>query len=161
MKQIHPHYPIHRNTMALLPANQIDYHSIAIETNKQLYVRQTPLEIMKQACLERFTTYDGIRKAVYKRMKFKRKVPIPINPFVNIYFFPTHAMDDYNCHWISYYHVLRVINNKNPQANNPSSTILFKNGQHLDIDVSSYILRKQMRRTREYVDRYLHGMSTV
>lgn len=144
MKDILSHYSIHPNTMALLPSNHLDYDTIVKEPDRDIYVKQKPLELIKQACLERFATYEGVREAVQHNTGFKRKVPIPINLHLNLYFFPTHATNHFDCCWISYYHVLRI---EKSLTNYSSSTILFKSGESLHLDVSPYILNRQMKRT--------------
>lgn len=152
MKDILSHYSIHSNTMALLPSNHKDYDTIVKEPDRDIYVKQKPLELIKQACLERFATYEGVREAVQHNTGLKRKVPIPINPHLNLYFFPTHATNHFDCCWISYYHVLRI---EKSLTNHPSSTIIFKSGERLHLDVSPYVLKKQMERTLECMEGYL------
>lgn len=149
MKDILSHYSIHPNTMALLPSNHLDYDTIVKEPDRDIYVKQKPLELIKQACLERFATYEGVREAVQHNTGFKRKVPIPINLHLNLYFFPTHATNHFDCCWISYYHVLRI---ERHRTNQSSSTILFKSGERLNLDVSPYVLKKQMERTLMCMD---------
>ncbi|MEK4803219.1 competence protein ComK [Oceanobacillus sp. FSL K6-0118] len=149
MKDILSHYSIHSNTMALLPSNHKDYDTIVKEPDRDIYVRQKPLELIKQACLERFATYEGVREAVQHNTGLKRKVPIPINPHLNLYFFPTHATNHFDCCWISYYHVLRI---EKHLTNHTFSTILFKSGDRLNLDVSPYVLKKQMERTLMCMD---------
>jgi len=155
MIKILPHYSIHSNTMALLPTNHVNYQTIVKEPNRHIYVKQTPFQLIKQACLERFTTYEGIREAVQHHTGFQRKVPIPISPHSNIYFFPTHAINHSDCCWVSYHHVLRIKKYHKDHPNDPSSTILFKNGKILHLHLSPFVLNKQMERTLECVDGYL------
>lgn len=152
---IQSHYVINEQTSALLPVKHYDYQTLVIENQKQIYVKQTPIEIIQYSCLSRFTLYEGIKKAVIKKTGFKRKTPIPISPHQNIYFFPTHATDNFNCCWISFYHVNKIVNPQNHQLNKYSSIILLKNGQNLKLDISCYILNRQMKRTLECVNSYL------
>lgn len=154
MKDILSHYSIHPNTMALLPSNHLDYDTIVKEPDRDIYVKQKPIELIKQACLDRFATYEGVREAVQHNTGFKRKIPIPINPYLNLYFFPTHATNHIDCCWISYYHVLRI---EKHHTYHPSSNIIFKNGENLFLDVSPYILKKQMDRTLVCVKGYQIG----
>ncbi|WP_156290974.1 competence protein ComK [Oceanobacillus salinisoli] len=158
MKEILSHYSIHKNTISLLPAKHIDYYTIVLEQNRYIYVKQTPIEIIKNSCLNRYTTYEGVREAVYHYTGFKRKVPIPINPHQNIYFFPTHATNDYECCWISCDHVLQI-----NQTTKSSSSLTFNNGKTIQFDVSTYSLKKQMQRTLECMYSYMDSQlySTV
>lgn len=57
-------YEITKDTLALLPARNMNYRTIVIERHETYYVQQTPLEIIKAACLEGGATYDGRRTAV-------------------------------------------------------------------------------------------------
>ncbi|WP_068675239.1 competence protein ComK [Oceanobacillus sp. Castelsardo] len=155
MIMILPRYSIHSGTMALIAANHTDYKTVAIEPNRKCYIKQKPIQLIKQACLDRFITYEGVIEAVEYHTGFKRKVPIPLDPHLNIYLFPTHATNHKGCIWLSYKHVRRIENHPNTHPNTPSSTILFKNGDNLPIQVSPYILKRQMERTLVCMDGYL------
>ncbi len=134
--------------MAILPAVHIDYNCIVLERNKQILVKQTPIQLIKNGCLDNLATYEGRKAAVIKRTGFTRKVPIPINPDQHLYTFPTHAADHADCSWIFYQHVSYV----NALANDPTqSMIRFSNGETLTLHVSPYILRKQLKRTLDCV----------
>ena len=146
MKKVLDHYEVNKDTMALLSAAHIDYCTIVLETDRILYVKKTPTQIVKSACLEGFSTYDGRRKAVTYHIGAKQKVPIPIIPRDNIYAFPTHSPKDFKCNWIFYNHVKYIKTLNTP--NQPSqSLIIFKNGQQITLNESHYILKNQMKRT--------------
>src|SRR5699024_12209027 len=91
MKQIESKYIINKETVAILPAKQIEYHAVVTEGNQTVFVRQTPLELVKAACLANWCTYEGRRQAVMHHTGFKQKVPIPISINHEIFAFPTHA----------------------------------------------------------------------
>ncbi|WP_138418259.1 competence protein ComK [Aquibacillus sediminis] len=146
MKTI-PNYHVNERTMALIPAYHIEYDTIVLEAGRQLFVQQPAIQIIKSACLDGYSTYEGRRKAVNYQMGVKRKVPIPICPMKNIFTFPTQAPTDYDCHWIFYHHVQSI----EPYSSNEDSTIqsmiTFKDGQHLPMKTSHHSLEKQMQRT--------------
>jgi competence protein ComK len=84
-------YEINKETIAIIPANHIDYYSIVLERDQQLHVKLTPLQLIKASCLEGGSTYDGRRLAVTHQTGAQNKVPIPIHPLEQIYAFPTHS----------------------------------------------------------------------
>ncbi|WP_209121174.1 competence protein ComK [Alkalihalobacillus sp. BA299] len=59
-----PHNDINRDTSALLPAYHTDYQTIIWEQNHRFYVKKTPLQLIKEACLEGGADLDGRRAAV-------------------------------------------------------------------------------------------------
>lgn len=148
------HYDVHRGTMAILAAMYPNYYSEVIETDKRLFVKQTPIQLIRQACLEGGSTYEGRRAAVMHQTGARHKVPIPINPLEEIYAFPTHSAKQFNCNWIFYKHVKRIIRNDRTQ-----SFIVFQNGLEVTVDVSHYILEKQMYRTSYCLFRFSNRIS--
>lgn len=137
------HYCINEHTVALLPAKEIDYQTTVLEVNHIHRVVQTPLQLIKNACLFNWSTYEGRRQAVMYHTNYRNKVPIPINKSKNIYAFPTHSPINFNCNWFFPNHILQI--KKNMKQNN--STIYFSNNRTLTIDVSFHILEKQFQRT--------------
>ena len=101
----------------ILPVVHPDYSTIVIEQSRQLSVRQTPSQIIKEACLDGGSTYEGRKKAVTHLTGAMQKVPIPINPLSNI-----------------------------QKDATTQSNILFKNEQYLSMNESHYTLQKQMQR---------------
>ncbi|MEH7385787.1 competence protein ComK [Bacillus sp. JJ1521] len=153
MKMILPIYEVTPLTMSILPARDIDYFAIVIEEYQTLYVRQTPLQIIKTACLEGGATYEGRRKAVTYLTGAIQKVPIPINPRRNIFAFPTHSPTAFECSWIFYHHIKTIIPIQ--QINNATQSIIqFKNQQELPMTESHYLLEKQYTRTAMCVLQY-------
>lgn len=147
MKQIIDQYEVNQNTMALLSVANMDYSTLVLEENQQYYVRKTPIQIIKAACLEGGSTYEGRRSAVSYKTRSQQKVPIPINPKDKIFAFPTHSPKSFHCNWIFYYHVKYISTYKSPGQQNVQSVIAFKNGQPISLYESRYILEKQMQRT--------------
>ena len=145
MKQIKSNYIINENSLALLPARQIEFETIVIETDQIIKVRKTQLELIEAACHIECCTYDGRRNAVIHHTNFKRKVPIPTNIQKGIYFFPTHSPLDINNKWISYQHINTIIEGSCPTK----SYIIFNNGLKLSVNIPYDILDRQMQRTFE------------
>lgn len=147
METILDHYEINGSTMALLAVAHTDYSTLVLEENRQFFVRQTPTQIVKAACIEGGATYDGRRIAVGYQIGAKQKVPIPINPKENIFAFPTHSPKAFGCSWIFYHHVKYITTFTTPKEQTIQSRLSFKNGQHITLNESRYILEKQMQRT--------------
>lgn len=146
MNEIFKDYTINPQTFALLPAKQIDYETTVIEQDKQFFVSKTPYQLIKEACLDYYSTYEGRRTAVMHHTNFKKKVPIPISLSRNIYAFPTHSTTDIECIWIFPNHIQSIKQVSSVKTPHFQSVITFKNGQQLPLNVSHHILDKQMQR---------------
>ncbi|RSK28840.1 competence protein [Bacillus sp. HMF5848] len=140
-------YVINEKTMIVLPTAHLHYQSIVWETNRILYVQKTPLQLIQQACIEGGADYAGRRISMIYHTNAKQKTPIPINPTLNIYAFPTESPNNFNCKWIFYNHVLSIERNQSATKSTYPSIIIFKNGQTLPITESLYLLDKQRQRT--------------
>ncbi|WP_186579793.1 competence protein ComK [Aquibacillus kalidii] len=147
MEEVLPHYHVNSRTMSLIPGNHIDYQTIVFEPNKQILVSVPPIHIMKRACLDVLSSYEGRRSAVMHQTNYQKKVPIPIDPTNQIYAFPTHSPSDYRCMWIFYNHVLSIKENTNKAQKDMKSIITFRDGRKLAVTESCYLLEKQMQRT--------------
>ncbi|MEI5909138.1 competence protein ComK [Bacillus spongiae] len=147
MEKVLSKYKINKNTMAIMATAHTDYQAMVIETNRTLFVKQTPLSIIKTACLYGGSSYEGRRSAVIYLTTTKQKVPIPINPFANIYAFPTLSPNHHQCNWIFLNHVEMVKDAHTSAPSNIQSIILFKQGQKLMMSESRAVLVKQMQRT--------------
>lgn len=152
MKKIQLTYEVNPQTQAILPAREIEYSAIVKEDHQTLYIRQTPLQIIKSACLEGGATYEGRRKAVTHLTGAIQKIPIPINPRRNIFAFPTHSPTAFECNWIFYHHIKSIVPSQ--QSNTIQSIIHFKNQQELPMNESHYLLEKQYTRTTMCVLQY-------
>lgn len=139
-------YDINEHTLALLPAKHIEYQTKVLEQDRELYVRMTPLEIVKYTCYNEWCTYEGRRDAVTYHTNFKRKIPIPINIQKQIYIFPTDSPSDFDNIWISLNH---IIHTKKSTQDAKKSIVFFSNKTKLTINISHYSLRKQIDRTFE------------
>src|SRR5699024_6731442 len=148
MSIIQSEYTIIRKTHALFPAKHFEYDTIVIERERKLYIRQTPLQIIKDSCQKYCSTYEGRRDAVVALMNFKQKVQIPVSIHKSIYLFPTHPPNHLDNSWIAYEHVARFDKKQSPGQ--PEQTIVtFKHGYTLTLDVSVHTFEKQWQRTLE------------
>lgn len=159
-KQILDHYEVNKNTMALLSIPHPDFDSIALEPSFELSIRKPPLPLIKQACLEGGSSYEGRRAAVVYQTGVKHKVPIPINPLERIYAFPTHSPKEFECAWIFPNHVRQVTPYLLP--NQPNQTkVVFQNLTHIILPVSYYTIEKQIQRSSYTMIRFSHHMNRL
>ena len=138
-------YTITNQTLAIIPVNKRDYHSIVFEQERVIHTKEKPFQLIQAACLEHWSTYEGRRRAVVHQTGFQQKVPIPISINKKIFAFPTYSPHDHACCWIFSSHVrdIAAISIENRML----SEITFHTGKRLSIDVSPYILKKQFQRT--------------
>jgi competence protein ComK len=147
-----PDYDIHKGTIAVLSAAAIEYSSIVLEPDQTLYIRKPPLQLIKEACLEGGSTYDGRREAVTHLTGAQNKVPIPVNPREYLFAFPTHSPQLFECNWLFYHHIHKI----QPKPKTPGTSIVtFKTRQDpLTLDVSHHSLQKQIQRTAYCIVRF-------
>ncbi|WNF37378.1 competence protein ComK [Bacillaceae bacterium IKA-2] len=155
---IQEHYEVNKNTMPLLSVAHPDYDTIALEPNFKCYVRKPPLQLIKLACLEGGSTYEGRRAAVVYQTGVKHKVPIPVDQLEQIYAFPTHSPKEFECAWIFPNHIRLITPYIVP--NHPKQTkILFTNFKHIILPVSYYTIEKQLQRSSYMMIRVSHRLS--
>jgi competence protein ComK len=142
LEELENDYIVNPKTVAILSHFDIQNQTKVIDEDGEFYMGKKPIQLIKDSCLEYRSTYEGRRKAVMHHMNFTQKVPIPINPRDKIYVFPTHAPDQFECMWIVYNNVKRVVSNSKG-----GPLIIFKNGQTIEAGVSIYTLQRQMERT--------------
>lgn len=138
---VRSNYVINLETLAILPAKQMDYDSNVLTKSGMLHSNQLPLDIIRISCLENWTTYEASRTAAKHHMHFTNKVPILVNKQHQLYFFPTHSPTHIDNCWIAANHIEYI-----QEARNQKSYIQFKCGQKLILDVSTYTLQKQKNR---------------
>lgn len=145
--KIEAKYIMNETTIGMIPARKIEYDTIVIEGENLLYIRQTPLDIIKQSCIHYWSTYEGRREAVMHHTGFKEKVPIPINPKRGIIAIPTHGIKHIDCCWLMHDHILHY----EPIKNDPKykTTVIFTNRRNIKLDVSIRSFQTQIKRAFE------------
>jgi len=150
------YYEITQDTVAIITAQHIDYATIVLESDRQLYVNKRPLQLIKSACLDGGASYDGRRQAVIHQIGMQKKwnkVPIPISPLEWIYAFPTHAPNYEHCYWIFYRHVKTIL--PHPKFHG-QSIITFKTRKNpLEVNVSQRSLLRQLWLTSHCIVKYI------
>ncbi|WP_209121705.1 competence protein ComK [Alkalihalobacillus sp. BA299] len=146
-----PHYEINRDTSALLPVYHLDYQTVVWERDQRYHVKKTPLQLIREACLEGGADYDGRRAAVTHKTGVTSKIPLPVNPHEQIYAFPTHSPKLHECHWLFYHHIKSIERHTDTPTH---SIITFKDDKELLLPVSFHTIERQMQRTSYCIVRF-------
>lgn len=138
-------YMVNNRTMLIMPAEAVDYYAVVKEIDRIVFVKQTPIDIIKENLLIGGSDFNGRRRSITYKLGMQKKLPMPINPPRNIYAFPTHSPKQFHCHWIFTEHIDQI----HPVRNNRKykSAILFKNGEEIYFEVSAFILDNQVVKT--------------
>lgn len=131
-------YEINSMTLAILPIT--DGISKIIEEDRVFTVCKTPTQIIDDSCKYFGSSYQGRFEGTKKMIGINYKAPIIVEETKSIIFFPTSSPRFNNCVWISLNHV-----EKYNKLNNNSS-INFKNGQVLNLEISYGSLENQILR---------------
>lgn len=125
---IHKTYQVNRQTIALRPAKVIDHSTIVIEQEETYKIKETPLQIIKEACIANWSTYEGRRQAVIHHTNFKQKVPIPsTSKKISLPSQPTHQQ---NSNATGSFSTISPTSNKAKCTTTPSSHSKTKNNSH-------------------------------
>jgi competence protein ComK len=151
LKRYHDDYEISKETMAIFWLAHESLNSKIIDLSGEYTSRQTPNELIRTACLDGGSTYEGRKKAVVYHTGIGQKIPIPISIVLNLYAFPTHSPSQLENVWIFYHHVKDIVKVQD------RSMVVFKNNTKLELDISFFVLKKQMERTAYCQFRFSQG----
>ncbi|WP_182199786.1 competence protein ComK [Paraliobacillus salinarum] len=140
-------YTINKWTLAIVPTASIDHHAMVLEASKTTYVKQTPLEIIEQNCLNNGATFRGRQHASQQLLHKKQKVPIVIREHPTRYAFPTQSPKNFSCSWIIANHIIHIDVNKSTNETTFPTTIYFKSKQTLHLEESTYQIKQQFEQT--------------
>lgn len=132
-------YEINKYTLAIIPLSTNS--SRVIEADDIFDVKRSTAEIIDDSCRFFGCTYEGRREGTKELIKVNYKAPIIIEETLSIIFFPTSSPRYDTCYWIS----LNNMENYVKHSKNKSS-IIFKNGKRLDLDISFGSLENQVMR---------------
>src|SRR5690625_1368481 len=139
-------YIINNNTLALLPAKQLEYDTTVIDIEQTLHTRQTPMHIMSQSCLAYLSVYDGRRGAVIHHTRHKERIVLPGNACERRIFFPTHGTRHIDCCWIAYHHVVSF---ETLESDPKLTKVTLSNGKTTTVPISARSFHTQMLRSFE------------
>ena len=131
-------YIINEKTFALI--NKAKETKI-LEEKGEIIAAEAVNKILEYNCNINGSTFEGRRKASSYLIGASYKPPIIIDEVKEIILIPTHSNKNPNCSWISLQNIQKY--NINPQHH---VTIIFKNGQKLNLNISYANFDKQVLR---------------
>ena len=132
------YYYINRSTCAIVPIE--NNMSEVVEIDTSFIVNKTPIEIIDESCRYFGSSYKGRTEGSKIMLGMNYKLPILIEEFNNLIFFPTSSPRFGQCIWIS------LNNIKNYMKFNSNSKLLFNSGKELVVKNSYYSLENQIFR---------------
>lgn len=142
-------YEISPTTEALLPAMEYNYETRIYDRSGSYLSKKPQLELVREACLEGGSTYEGRRKAMVYHLRYEQQTPIVISTSNGIYAFPTKSPDHLDCFWLFYQHIRSMT-----AVSRNVSNVHFHSGLRLEVAVSSARLQKQMERMSRCISHY-------
>jgi len=142
-------YQLTHTTMAILPVSDEVYRAKILDSEQgEIYVKEKPLTIIENGCLEGGATYTGRRQAMVKQLGFNQKSPIPILPHLNLFAFPTVSPTQFSCIWVFPKHI------KSKKTHGKHVQVAFHNNEKLILPISTYTLIRQVNRTSHCMTRF-------
>lgn len=138
-------YIINRKTQAITGINTGYYRTKIYEVDNVLYVKESPLTIVKNSCIQYGSSFSGRQKFVKQMIKLNSKLPIPIKPAYRLFFLPTKSYRNEKCIWFSYYHVKNYFVYKNKLF------VILQNNQKIPVDISLNQFDLQMKRMSQVI----------
>lgn len=148
-------YEISMNTMALVEEYHLEYNTIIYDVNGIYYTKQTVKSLLEEACIKRFSTYEGRLKPVRKLLDYVQKTPLLICPTQRICAFPITSPQKYGCTWILPYHV------QSYEMKNGKLIVTFNNGIQLPLNCSLRVFKNQQERTANCLNYYQRMTATL
>lgn len=132
-------YEISDETLVIMPLDEKS--SKVIEYDAERIIDYNPYEIMEYSCEYYGSSIDGRMSSSKKILGSVYKVPLLVDSYRNLVFFPTRSPNALDNMWIS------LNNIKNIKKINPNETmILFNNNDKLVIEIPYYVLNNQLLR---------------
>lgn len=134
-------------TLAVLPEHyENGYLGAKIMEKDETYsIHETPTKVIDLAC--RFFGGDlhGKQTGTTSITNWTHKLPIVIDPYSALYFFPTTSPTNRDCAWIAHTHVETI-----EPYDNQQTKVYFSNEQSLVVDVSYGSMFNQVNRTAQF-----------
>lgn len=131
-------YEINSSTIAIVPVDQ--NVSKVIELDHSFLVKKTTTEIIDESCKFFGSSYMGRHEGTKNLIGVNYKSPIIVEETLEIIFFPTTSPRVQDCIWISLNHI------EDYYKKDYCTFVNFKNGNHLELDVSYGSLENQILR---------------
>lgn len=131
-------YEINSTTIAIVPVEE--KVSKVMELEDSFLVNQSTTEIIDESCKFFGSSYSGRQEGTKKLIGVNYKSPIIIEETLELIFFPTASPRIQDCVWISLNHI------EDYYKKDFSTFIDFKNGNHLELEISYGSLENQILR---------------
>lgn len=131
-------YEINKSTLAIIPISK--NCSKVIEQENDYIINNSTTNIIDHSCKFFGSSYNGRCEGTKNLVGFNYKSPIIIEESKEIIFFPTSSPRFDNCSWISLNNIEKYIKKEN------ISSIYFKNGLIMDLEISYSSLENQILR---------------
>ncbi|WP_221563528.1 competence protein ComK [Alkalihalobacillus sp. TS-13] len=140
-------YLINGETMVILPHFDAfgNLHSLVIESERELIVKQKPIEIMKDSCLYYGSSLQGRVDGAIHVTKFSRMVPIMICNRAGIFFFPTQSSKSESCIWIAHSHVKEIL-----PLHTEHCQVVLTNNKTVPVQVTKAVMESKVNRAAQY-----------
>ena len=132
-------YEITYDTEMIIPLSNNE--SKVIEKDDEYIVEQNTLKILEHSCEYFGSSFEGRKEGTKKILGITHKSPIIVEESRKIIFFPTNSPERNDCAWIN----LEKID-KYYKVDNKTSSILFKCGKLVNLNISYGSLTNQILR---------------
>lgn len=131
-------YIIKEKTLALIPKGSKTH---ILETSNDILIEEHILQILEHNCILSGSTLEGRRHGSSSLIGATYKPPIVIDEVKKLILIPTHSYRHPKCIWIVSQNVLKYYIKNDNQA-----TVIFKNNQEIDLEISYAIFDRQVLR---------------
>lgn len=144
--EMHKANKISENVRVLKPVFSGDNKTEIVTSEGTYYSPKTPIQLLQSTCVDYMSSYRGRVEAVRETTGFKYKTPLYIGG-EDFSAFPTTSADRPDCEWVF------QTNFKIMPKNKKEVTLIYEDGQMIDVKASKHTIEKQLMRTT-YVINY-------
>ena len=132
-------YEINEGTKAIISLGE--NKSKVLEDNYEYIINNSSYEIINHSCKYFGSSLEGRRESTKSLLGFSYKVPIIVDEYRNLIFFPTNDYNSDNCIWLS---ISKIKDLEYYKYN--STKVIFKDGKSIIIPISHYSIQNQIYR---------------
>lgn len=131
-------YEINPSTMVIFP--QPENKSKVIEEMEENIINQSTYSIIDHSCRYFGSSYDGRCEGTKTLLGYDYKLPIMVDEYREIIFFPTCSPKSKNCIWIALQNIIRF------EPKEKETTVYFKNNKSYVFPISYHSFENQVLR---------------
>lgn len=132
-------YEVSEGTLAIVPMKKSS--SKVFEDDNEYVVDKVPFEIMDDSCRYFGSSYEGRKEGAKSILGVEYKVPIVVEDYNNLVFFPTISPQDPKCVWIASKQVKDY-----EELSSNSIRVTFENDTQIIVPVSYRSFQNQLLR---------------